>query len=193
MKFVKVVFFVFPFLLSVGHSMSPYVHQVKNKIKSLSREDLRGLKSGHGTPFGGMAKAAELNGLPGPRHVLDLKGELGLTLEQIKNIEGIYKKMNEKAVKVGRELVAKEAFMDREFQEGRVNPKNLEQMVNDSAQKYSQLRYIHLVAHLETAKVLQKKQVDQYNELRGYTSGDPCKNIPKGHPPAMWKKHHGCE
>ena len=123
---------------------------------------------------------------------MDLKKELGLTSEQIEKIEAIYKKMNMKAVKVGSELVAKEAFMDREFQEGRVNPKNLKEMVQESAEKYSELRYTHLVAHLETTKVLQKRQIAQYNELRGYTSGDPCKNIPKGHPKAMWKKHHGC-
>ena len=94
---------------------------------------------------------------------------------------------------VGEELVAKEAFMDREFKEKRVTSKSLKKMVHSSAVKYSELRYIHLVAHLETAKILKRRQIDQYNELRGYTSSDPCKNIPNGHPPAMWKKHHGCE
>lgn len=44
---------------------SQYKDQVDNEIKALTSEDLVGLRKGHGTPFGGMAKAAELNGLPG--------------------------------------------------------------------------------------------------------------------------------
>jgi hypothetical protein len=35
--------------------------------------------------------------------------------------------------------------------------------------------------------------VKLYNELRGYTSNDPCKNVPEGHDPDMWKRHHNCE
>jgi hypothetical protein len=37
----------------------------------------------------GMAKAAELNGYPGPRHVLDLSPELHLTDAQTKLVRGI--------------------------------------------------------------------------------------------------------
>ena len=34
--------------------------------------------------------------------------------------------------------------------------------------------------------------IETYNKLRGYFSDDPCKNIPKGHDPELWKKHHDC-
>ena len=42
----------------------------KNRIiKSLSNEDIESLETGTGDAFGGMAKLAELNGYPGPRHI----------------------------------------------------------------------------------------------------------------------------
>jgi hypothetical protein len=47
--------------------------------------------------------------------------------------------------------------------------------------------HVHLNAHLETSKNLSAKQIELYNELRGYSSGDPCGNITPGHDPLMWK------
>jgi len=41
----------------------------------------------------GLAKAAELNHYPGPRHVLDLASELKLSEEQRLRIEQIYNTM----------------------------------------------------------------------------------------------------
>ena len=193
MKGLFALIVVWPFVSLADVTKSPYVKQTKNKIKSLTNQDLEGLRKGHGTPFGGMAKAAELNGLPGPRHVLDLKGELQLTPGQVNKIQNVYNEMHNQAMKIGETLVAKEAFLDAQLQLGGVDAKNLKKMVDESAQIYSKLRYTHLVAHLQTTEVLSKKQVAQYNELRGYTSSDPCQNIPKGHSVNMWKKHHGCD
>ena len=53
------------------HPLSPYAGQQTRAIKALSPEDLAGLLNGEGR---GMAKAAELNGYPGPVHVLELAG-----------------------------------------------------------------------------------------------------------------------
>jgi len=40
--------------------------------------------------------------------------------------------------------------------------------------------------------ILMPDQITLYNKLRGYSSDDPCENIPQGHNPEMWKKHHNC-
>jgi hypothetical protein len=48
---------------------NPYADQQTRSIKSLSEEDIAALLNGEGM---GMAKAAELNGYPGPKHVLTL-------------------------------------------------------------------------------------------------------------------------
>ena len=55
----------------------------------------------------------------------------------------------------------------------------------------SELRFIHLTQHYKTVQFLKPEQIKRYNVLRGYVD-DPCKNIPAGHNPEMYKKHMGC-
>jgi len=45
----------------------------------------------------GLAKAAELNGYPGPKHVLELAGPLKLTSAQVAATEATYRRMNSRA------------------------------------------------------------------------------------------------
>jgi hypothetical protein len=49
---------------------SPYAGQETRRIKSLSEQDIDELRQGRGW---GLAKAAELNGLPGPAHLLEMR------------------------------------------------------------------------------------------------------------------------
>jgi hypothetical protein len=58
------------------HARQSYAGQQTRAIKALSSEDIAALRNGEGM---GMAKAAELNGYPGPAHVLALAAQLGLT------------------------------------------------------------------------------------------------------------------
>lgn len=69
---------------------SKYVGQEKREIKSLSESDIEELKNGRGW---GLAKAAELNGVPGPIHLLEMKEEIELSPEQILRIEDVYQRM----------------------------------------------------------------------------------------------------
>lgn len=50
--------------------------------------------------FGELAKLAELNGYPGPRHVLDLETNLQLSEPQKNEINLIYNDMNATAKKM---------------------------------------------------------------------------------------------
>ena len=59
---------------------SPYAGEETREIKSLSQTDVDELLRGGGW---GLAKAAELNGMPGPSHVLDMASELSLSAEQV--------------------------------------------------------------------------------------------------------------
>ena len=62
-----------------GHSqVSKYGGQKGRAIKSLSADDIAELQRGGGW---GLAKAAELNGVPGPAHLLEMKNEVPLTVE----------------------------------------------------------------------------------------------------------------
>jgi hypothetical protein len=59
---------------------SPYAGQEARPIKALSDDDQSALTQGRGMGF---AKAAELNGYPGPMHVIELSQRLALTPEQL--------------------------------------------------------------------------------------------------------------
>ena len=64
---------------AVTPSDSPYAGQEARSIKALSADEIEGLLAGKGMGF---AKAAELNGYPGPAHVLELAQQLRLSDEQ---------------------------------------------------------------------------------------------------------------
>ncbi len=168
---------------------SKYKGQEHRAIKSLSEEDIQELRSGGGW---GLAKAAELNGVPGPVHLLQMKAEIPLTPEQIKKIEELYASMNQKAVRVGTQLIELEGTLNAHFAERTITEEILQNLLEKIGQTRTQLRYVHLATHLKTPAILTSEQIARYNALRGYASDDLCANIPEGHDPEMWKKHNNC-
>jgi hypothetical protein len=173
--------------------ISKYAGEEKRKIKSLSEQDIETLQKGTGGVFGGLATLAELNGYPGPRHVLDIETDLQLSEQQKNEINSIYMDMNANAKRIGNALINVEEQIDTLFVNKSITNSTLYQLLEESASIYGELRYVHLNAHLETMKILSPKQIALYNELRGYSSGDPCTKIPAGHDPELWKLHHGCK
>ena len=176
-----------------GDITSPYAGEHVRDVKSLSTSDIDGLKSGTGTPFGGMAKLAELNGYPGPRHVLDLALQMELTDSQTKQIEYIYQEMNSEAIILGNKILSIEMELDEKFSEGLIDKNHLKEKISESAEFYAKLRNVHLQSHIVMMDVLTLEQIEKYNELRGYTLDDSCKNIPEGHDPEMWRLHNNCQ
>jgi hypothetical protein len=81
------VVFVSIVALPVFAADTPYAGQQTRTIKALSDDDIATLRKGEGM---GMAKAAELNGYPGPKHVLDLAQQLRLTDAQRDNVQAIF-------------------------------------------------------------------------------------------------------
>src|SRR5262245_58316557 len=69
---------------------APYAGQQNREIKALSPEEIRDLAEGRGM---GLAKAAELNGYPGPSHVLELAAPLRLTAEQRAATQALFQRM----------------------------------------------------------------------------------------------------
>ncbi len=188
--FILISFLFLPNLFSQHQDYkSPYAGEEKRAIKSLSDSDIEALLNGKGWGF---AKVAELNGVPGPMHILEMKEDISLTAKQEERITEIYNKMKSKAVELGEEYVSLEKELNKLFKERKINAKSLRYYVPRIGSIRSQLRFVHLNAHLEALPILTEAQVQKYNELRGYGSGDPCKNIPEGHNPEMWKKHNNC-
>ncbi len=170
--------------------VSKYVGEEQRAIKSLSTEDLNELKAGAGW---GLAKAAELNGLPGPKHILEMKNEIELSPEQEKEITGLFESMKSRAVILGNELIDLERELNNHFAQNTIDESLLSSLLEKISATYMKLRFVHLATHLKTPGILGREQIKKYNQLRGYTSGDPCSNIPAGHDPVMWRKHNDCE
>ncbi len=179
----------FTFSATDNSHKSKYAGEEKREIKSLSETDIEELKNGKGW---GLAKAAELNGVPGPVHLLEMKEEIDLSAKQILAIEDIYKKMKQEAIPLGLELIELEMELNNHFANRTITDELLRQILQRIAQVRRQLRYVHLSTHLKTPDILKTEQITLYNKLRGYSSDDPCENVPKGHDPEMWKKHHNC-
>ena len=168
---------------------SPYAGQETRSIKSLSAEDLAELRQGGGW---GLAKAAELNGMPGPAHLLELKDRIPLSTDQVATITTIFRNMRAAAIAEGKRLIAREETLEKAFRNANLNDRSLRELLSEIGQARTALRYVHLAAHLKTLPLLSDDQVARYNILRGY-AGDPCANPPKGHDAGMWRKHNGCD
>jgi hypothetical protein len=168
----------------------PYAGMEGRDIKSLSDSDLDDLRSGRGW---GLALAAELNGVPGPAHLLELQDRIGLSAEQVTAIEAIFAAMQTEAEAAGERLIAAEAAIEAAFRTGDLTPVRLRTLIDTAADARAELRFIHLSRHLETPPLLTAEQIVRYKELRGYGAADPCANVPEGHDPMMWRRHNNCE
>ncbi len=145
---------------------SPYSGQESREIKALSSEDVQAYLSGKGLGF---AKAAELNGYPGPSHVLVLATELGLTADQKQRTELLFKGMESKAISLGHPLVEEERKLDRMFAEKTVTAESLNQSLKRISELHGQVRQAHLEVHLAQAEILTPTQLSKYMKLRGYS------------------------
>ena len=144
---------------------SPYTGEESRAVKSLSAEDVAELRRGGGW---GLAKTAELNGMPGPFHLLELKDEIPLTREQVSAITAIHERMREAAIAEGETFIAAERALDDAFRAGTVTEENLRGLLADIARSRARLRFVHLSAHLETPALLTHEQITRYDALRGY-------------------------
>lgn len=135
-------------------------------IRSLSAEDIAELEKGGGWGF---AKAADLNGIPGPSHVQKMAEQLALTAEQLASVRQLFETMQNNAATEGKQLITGEAALEAAFRDGSIDADQLRARLNLIEASRARLRYIHLAAHLETVKLLNKEQIARYNELRGYT------------------------
>lgn len=168
---------------------SPYAGEETRRIKSLSPEDVDELRNGRGW---GLAKAAELNGMPGPAHLLEMRNEISLTPDQVAAIEALFRQMKSSATALGEQLIALETDLNDAFARGDIGEAALAAKLDAIGRVRTQLRLTHLQTHLQTPKILKPAQVAAYNRLRGYATNDACATVPPGHDPAMWRKHNGC-
>lgn len=149
-----------------AETATPYAGWPAREIKALSPQQVDDLRAGRGMS---LALAAELNGYPGPRHVLDLGEELALTAAQREGFEALFREMQAEAQRLGAAILEQEAALDRAFSSGRVDDAGLRARLARLGALQGELRYTHLRSHLAAQDLLTPPQVAHYKALRGYS------------------------
>jgi len=154
-------------LTSGALAQSPYAGMQTRPIKALSEQQVADLKAGRGM---GLALPAELNGYPGPIHVLELSDQLGLSAEQKARVKELSESMKAEAVPLGAKLLDQEAALDQQFASHSITPEILKVQTAQIGATQAELRNTHLKYHLQTAQILSAEQMQRYSMLRGYGS-----------------------
>ena len=152
--------------------VSSYASMMSRDIKALSSEQVADLREGKGM---GASLPAELNGVPGPLHVLQLAAKLGVTPEQRAALQRITDDMKASAQQLGQQVIDAEAELDRVFRTGTPEEAVISQLTSRVAALQGRLRAVHLVAHLRTRQLLSSDQIARYAVARGYAQA-PAEN-----------------
>jgi Spy/CpxP family protein refolding chaperone len=148
--------------------VQPYTGLEGRRIKALSEEDAAGLLAGRGMA---LALAAELNGYPGPMHVLEHADALGLSGAQRATAEGLRTRMLDEARALGARIVALEEELDRLFAGGTADTGRLAALTASLGALNGRLREVHLATHISMRDALGPEQRAAYDWMRGYTRG----------------------
>jgi hypothetical protein len=136
-------------------------------IKALSEQQIADLVAGRGM---GMALVAELNGYPGPSHVLELADKLELSGDQRTRVQQLFDAMKAEAIRLGAKLIEQEAALNELFAKRSVTAESLKSSTSIAAMTQGTLRETHLKYHLQTVALLTSAQMRRYTELRGYSA-----------------------
>jgi len=163
-------------LLYAGHAAAqhtqhqqPYTGLQARAVKALSEQQIADLKAGRGM---GLAMPAELNSYPGPMHVLEHAAALSLTADQRERTVALIASMKAEAIPLGERLIEQEARLDGLFANRGITPASLQIVTGEIGATQARLREAHLKYHLAMRDLLTAGQVEKYQVLRGYRTGD---------------------
>lgn len=168
-------------------SGQPYAGQQQREIKALSDEEIQAYTQGRGFGF---AKAAELNGYPGPMHTLELAPELGLSEAQRSQTQALLDQHKAQARRLGAELIEAERELDQAFASRSVDANSLRELTRAAGEKLAALRAEHLQTHLAQTALLTLEQIERYRTLRGYGRANALTMHHPTNPPEMNHAHH---
>ena len=153
---------------ALARDEAPGTGAQESAIRSLTERDVQGLQNGRGM---GMGRVAELNGYPGPRHVLELANELELSHEQIEATQLIFAEMRIAAVATGAEIIEAESRLDQLFAAHEADPASVQTALTQIGVMRARLRFVHIEAHMKMRELLTNEQIDAYDLHRADTHG----------------------
>jgi hypothetical protein len=161
-NYVSIALAVTLFGLGAAFAQTPYTGMQMRSIKALSDQQIAELRAGRGM---GLALAAELNGYPGPSHLLELAEKIGLSDVQLNAARGMFEAMRAETIPIGERLIAQEAALDKLFADHTITPENLSVATAEIGVTQAQLRAAHLRYHLSTLAMLEPAQIQRYSMM----------------------------
>jgi Spy/CpxP family protein refolding chaperone len=154
---------------SHGHApptaAQPYAGQQLREIKALSAQEQQDWLDGKGI---GLAKTAELNGYPGPLHVLENAAALSLSATQREAAARLMAAHKADVKALGKQLIEAEQALDDAFRRGVPGDSQVSRLTQEVGTLQARIRAAHLQTHLAQTALLQPEQVALYQRLRGY-------------------------
>lgn len=144
---------------------APYAGQQTREAAGLDAAEAADLRAGRGMGF---ALPAELNGYPGPMHVLELADRLALDPTQRARMEALRAAMLAEARPLGEALIAAERALDEVFRGGTATVAEVDAATEAAALARGHVRAAHLRVHLATRDALTLQQRAAYARLRSY-------------------------
>src|SRR5262245_326023 len=114
----------------------------------------------------GMAFAADKNGYPGPMHVLELKHQLALTAEQEARVRAVMDAMFAASRPKSARLLEAEKRLHALFAAGGADEAAVRAATAEVERARTDVRLVHLLAHLKTRELLTEAQRRAYHEAR---------------------------
>src|SRR5215470_8664903 len=126
---------------ATGMDASPYAGIERRAVKALSEQQIADLKAGQGM---GLSLPAELNGYPGPAHVLELADALHLSDDQRAKMNALFEAIKAESIPVGERIISEETALDRLFADKSLTRAALDVAVSRIASAQGDLRAAHL-------------------------------------------------
>ena len=134
----------------------------------MTASQMEGLRMGRGM---GMSLPAELNGKPGPLHVLELAEALNLDPAQRDAMAALVDAMKAAAIPLGERIIEQEGALGALFRQPAPDEGVIAQRVAQIGQLNAELRLVHLRTHLATTRLLTPEQIARYSQLRLHHHG----------------------
>jgi len=114
----------------------------------------------------GMAFVADQNGYPGPMHVLELKDRLALTAEQEARVRALMHAMFAESRPKSARLLDAEKRLRALFAGGGADEAAIRAATAEVERARTDVRLVHLLAHMKTRDALTEAQRRAYHEAR---------------------------
>ena len=147
---------------------SPCAGFQRRAVKALSDAEFADLRAGRGM---GIAPAAEMNGLPGRAHVIELSDKIGRSEAQLLKVRELFASMKDETVAIGMRLIAQGTVLDEQFASKTIGAESLAEATKSIGETQEALRLGHLKFHLAMADILSPAQTERYKAPRGYSNG----------------------